>query len=136
MYEVLEHDSSAEIIIEDVEPVGLFTESLLGLSDVLSKATGGTPVTHEVRLGPAKMEALLEAWLRELVRLAEDDGFVPDRLDKERLENTTFSARIAGVRGVPRAEIRAVRFRGLETKRLDDGAWAAKATLEISSSAT
>ena len=130
MYEIEDDQSTAEVIVEDVDPVGLFTESLLGLSDVLSDATGGTPVTHEVLLGPAEMEGLLEAWLRELLRLAEEDGFVPERLDKERLESTTFSARIAGVRGVPREEIRAVRFRALETKRLDDGAWAAKATLE------
>jgi SHS2 domain-containing protein len=131
MYDVQVHGSTAEIIIEDVDPVGLFSEALLGTSDVLSDATGGTPVTHEVRLGPAKLEGLLEAWLQELVRLAEVDGFIPERLDKERLESTTFSARIAGVRDVPREEIRAVRFRGLETKRLDDGAWAAKATLEV-----
>ena len=55
---------------------------------------------------------------------------MPERLDKERLESTTFSARVAGVRGVPREEIRAVRFGSLETKRLDDGAWAARVTLE------
>lgn len=131
MYEIEDHDSTVEIIVEDVDPTGLFTESLLALSDVLSEATGGTPVTHEVLLGPGEIETLLESWLQELIRLAEEDGFIPDRLDKERLESTTFSARIAGVRGIPREEIRGIRFRGLEAKRLDDGAWAAKATLEV-----
>ncbi len=123
--------SSIEIIVEDVEPAALFTESLLGLSDVLSETTGGTPVTHEVLLGPADLEGLLHGWLAELIRLAAEDGFVPERLDKERLESTTFSARIAGVRGVPREEIRAVTLSRLETRRLDDGAWAARATLAI-----
>ena len=131
MYEVDESGSSIEIIVEDVEPAALFTESLLGLSDVLSETTGGTPVTHEVLLGPADLEGLLHDWLAELIRLAAEDGFVPERLDKERLESTTFSARIAGVRGVPREEIRAVTLSRLETRRLDDGAWAARATLAI-----
>lgn len=131
MYEIEEHGSTVEVIVEDVDPAGLFIESLLGLSDVLSGTTGGTPVTHEVLLGPADVEGLLEAWLAELLRLADEDGFVPERLDKERLESTTFSARIAGVRGVPREEIRAVRLRGVETKRLDDGAWAARTTMEV-----
>ncbi len=131
MYEIDDSGSSIEIIVEDVEPAALFTESLLGLSDVLSETTKGTPVTHEVRLGPADLEGLLQGWLAELIRLAAEDGFVPERLDKERLESTTFSARIAGVRGVPREEIRAVTLSRLETRRLDDGAWAARATLAV-----
>lgn len=131
MYEIDDRGSTVEIVVEDVDPAGLFTESLLALSDVLSDATGGSPVTHEVLLGPGETETLLESWLQELIRLAEEDDFIPDRLDKERLESTTFSARIAGVRGIPREEIRGVAFRSLEVKRLDDGAWAAKAILEV-----
>lgn len=131
MYEIDRHGSTAEIVVEDVDPQALFTEALLALSDLLSEGKGGTPVTHEVLLGPGEFEGLLEGWLRELVRLAEEDGFLPERLDKERLERETYSARVAGVRGMPPEEIRPLRFRGLETKRLEDGAWAAKATLEL-----
>jgi SHS2 domain-containing protein len=130
MYETEDHGSTVEIIVEDVEPAALFTESLLGLSDVLAETTAGTPVTHEVRLGAADLEGLMRAWLIELLRLVVVDGFVPERIDKERLESTTFSARVAGVRGVPQEEIRPVAFSEIEIKRLDDGAWAARVSLD------
>ena len=130
MYEIDARDSVTEIVVEDVEPAALFTESLLGLSDVLSETTTGTPVTHEVLLGPADLEGLLRGWMAELIRLAAEDGFVPERLEVERLEATSLSARVAGVRGVPREEIRAVALGGLEIRRLEDGAWAARVTLE------
>jgi hypothetical protein len=50
MYNTVDHASSIEIDIEDVDPDALFSESLLALSDVLSDAGGGTAVTHGVEV--------------------------------------------------------------------------------------
>ena len=129
MYETDETGTGVAIVIEDVNPEALFTESLLALSDLLSDATGGTPVTHEVELRAPDLRSLLEDWVRELVKLSERDGFVPERVEKLRLEQTSLSARIAGERSIPQEEIRALTPQGVELKRLDDGAWAARASL-------
>lgn len=133
MYETDEHGSLVELLIEDVDPEGLFTESLLALSDVLSDATGGKPVTHEVQLAAGDLQGLLRKWVDELIRLAESDGFVPERAFKERLGSSSFRARIAGEREIPQDEIRSVTCREVEMKRLDDGAWAARVTLDAKS---
>ncbi len=130
MYNTIEHDSSVELLIEDVNPETLFTESLLALSDVLSEATGGTAVTHEILVTAEDLGGLLTAWVEELVRLAEGDGFVPERVYKERLESSSFKAMVAGERSIPQSEIRAVSCRGVDLRRLDDGAWAAQVILD------
>ena len=129
MYNTIEDGSSLEILLDDVSPETLFTESLLALSDVLSEATGGTQVTHEVQVAASDLQGLLTAWVEELVRLAESDGFIPERVYKERLESSSFRAMVAGERSIPRAEIRGVTCRAVELKRLDDGAWAARVSL-------
>jgi SHS2 domain-containing protein len=130
MYNTIEDGSSLEILLDDVSPETLFTESLLALSDVLSEATGGTQVTHEVQVTASDLRGLLMAWVEELVRLAESDGFIPERVYKERLESSSFKAMVAGERSIPQSEIRAVTCRGVELKRLDDGAWAARVSLD------
>ncbi len=129
MYETDEKGTEVSIVIEDVNPEALFTESLLALSDLLSDATDGTPVTHEVELRAPDLRGLLDDWVRELVKLSERDGFVPERVEKLRLEKTSLSARIAGERSIPQERIRALTPQGVELKRLDDGAWAARASL-------
>ena len=129
MYETDEKGTEVAIVIEDVNPEALFSESLLALSDLLSDATGGTPVTHEVELRAPDLQALLDDWVRELVKLGERDGFVPERVEKLRLESTSVRARVAGERSIPLDRIRPLTPQGVEVKRLDDGAWAARAIL-------
>ncbi len=130
MYDTVEHESTVEMFIKDVEPTALFTESLLALSDVLSDATGGTSFTHEVEINGPDLDGLLLAWVNELVRLAETDGFVPERVYEERLDSSSFRARVAGERGIPPDRIRGLNCRSIETKRLHDGAWAVHVTLD------
>ena len=130
MYTTVDHATSIEIDIEDVDPDALFSESLLALSDVLSDAGSGTAVTHEVQVSGPDLEGLLVAWINELVHLAEDDGFVPERAYRERLDEETFRARVAGERGIPRERIREVRCRSVGLKQLDDGAWSARVKLD------
>ena len=75
------------------------------------------------------LEGLLVAWINELVHLAEDDGFVPERAYRERLDEETFRARVAGERGIPQERIREVQCRSVGLKQLDDGAWSARVKL-------
>jgi hypothetical protein len=68
--------------------------------------------------------------VNELIRLATDDGFIPERIDKERLEQGSFRARVAGERGFPAGQIRRIECRTVGLRRLDDGAWAARVMLD------
>ncbi|MFN8112734.1 MAG: archease [Solirubrobacterales bacterium] len=130
MYNTIEHAASVELMVEDVDDVALFPETLLALRDVLSDANGGTPVTHEVTIEGPDLQGLLVEWVNELVRLAEEDGFVPERIDKERLEPGSFRARVAGERGIASDRIRRLACRSVGLNQLDDGAWAARVILD------
>ena len=129
MYNTIEHAASVELMVEDVDDVALFPETLLALRDLLSGANGGTPVTHEVTIEAPDLQGLLVEWVNELIRLATDDGFIPERIDKERLEQGSFRARVAGERGFSADQIRRLECRTVGLRRLDDGAWAARVML-------
>ena len=130
MYEITEHDDRVELLVEDVDQQALFREFCVALGDVLTDAGGGTPVTHEVQLRAEGGEELITRWAQELIRLAEEEGFLGERLEKERLEGSSFSARVAGVTGLPREQIRSLLIRDVELTRLDDGAWTVRATFD------
>lgn len=130
MYKTLDHGSSIELEIEDVDAESLFTESLLALSSVFTDAVGGTEVTHDVEVAGPDTQGLLVEWVNELVRLAEVDGFIAERVYKERLGSASFRARIAGERGVPPVLVRRVFCRSVEMRRLENGAYAARVNLE------
>lgn len=132
MYNTIEHAASVELLVEDVDEIALFPESLLALRDVLGGASGGTPVTHEVELEAPDLQGLLIEWVNELIRLAEDDGFVPERIDKERLGEGSYRARVAGERGISGDGIRKLACRSVGLRQLDDGAWAARVMLDTS----
>lgn len=115
--------SSVEVSIEDVNPEALFTESVIALSDLLSDAAGGTAVTHVVELRGKDLRALLAAWIDELLKLTDRDGFVPERVEKLRLGPNVLTARVAGERGFLAGVIRRLVHEAVELKRLEDGAW-------------
>ncbi len=105
----------------------------MALGDVFADASAesGTPVTHEVALRADDFPALLGAWIDELVRLAEKESFIPERLERMRLEASTINALVAGERGIPRSTIKAVTYERLETRRREDGVWEARAILDV-----
>lgn len=133
MYHLSEHPDQIELLIEDVSPEAVLAEALLALGDVFASASAesGTPVTHEVAIRAADFPALLGAWVEELVRLAETDGFIPERVEKMRLESTSLTARVAGERGIPQSRIKAVTYERLEMERRDDGVWNARVILDL-----
>ena len=131
MYELHEGDREIELRIEDVDPQGVFSEALIALGDVFSEAAAakGTPVTHEVVLAAADLSTLLADWVRELVRLAEAENFIPERIAKLRLAGTTIRAVVAGERAVPRDLIKAVAYDRVEMAQTEDAAWSATVIL-------
>jgi SHS2 domain-containing protein len=132
-YQLIEHPNEIELQIEDVNLEAVLAEALLALSDVFAAASAesGTPVTHEIVIQADDFQALLGAWMAELVRLAETDGFIPERVETIRLEPTSVVAVVAGERGIAESKIKAVTYDRLEVARLEDGAWTARVILDV-----
>lgn len=131
MYETTESSTEIEFVIEDETPQAVFSESVVAFSDVLEEAYGGEPVSHEVVLSADTLPGLLGAWMAELVRLAESEGFVPERVTKLRLAGSSVRAVLAGERGLPQGKIRRVAYDHVDVKKLDSGAWAARVVLDL-----
>ena len=132
-YQLIEHPNEIELQIEDANLEAVLAEALLALGDVFAAASAesGTPVTHEVVIQANDFPALLGAWMEELVRLAETDGFIPERVETMRLEQTAVAAVVAGERGTAQSKIKAVTYDRLEAEQLDDGAWTATVILDV-----
>ena len=130
MYNTVDHGSTVEIDVEDVDQEALFSETALALSGVLTEARGGTAVTHDVAITAPDLEGLLVAWVNELIGLADRDGFIAERSYKERLDGGGFRAKVAGEKGIPGAEIRSVRCRSIGVRRLPDAAWSVRIHLD------
>jgi SHS2 domain-containing protein len=98
MYRWLEHTTERELWIEDEATKAVLGEAAIALGDLLREHPGGEPLMHEVSLGASDLPTLLMEWLRELVRLASEDGFVPERILKMDLSgNAAASGRRRGV---------------------------------------
>jgi hypothetical protein len=130
VYHAEDNGTTIEIQVEDVDQGAIFSEALIALSGVMTEARGGTAVTHEVEIAAAGPGSLLREWVDELIRLAERDGFIAERAYRERLDGTTFRARVAGEKDIPAAEIRRLRCRSVALTRLPDGAWGARISLD------
>ena len=130
MYHLIEHPSEVEIEIEDTDPEGVLTEAVLALSEVFPVVKGTEPVRHEIAVSAADLPQLLAAWMHELLRLAETDGFLPERVEKLRLDGSSLRAVVAGERSdPPGSPLRSVTERRLQMERLEDGAWGARVVL-------
>lgn len=132
MYRLEQRPDELELELEDTEAAGIFSEGLLALSDVFSEAAAasGRPVTHEVEVRSRDLSGLLAEWIRELVHLAEHQGFVPERIEKLRLAGTSLRAVVAGERAIPQGLIRAVAYDRVEMLQEEDGTWSARIVLD------
>ena len=130
MYRWLDHTSEIELLIEDETPEAVFAEAMVALGDVLGDVRGGEPVTHEVRITAPDRAALLAGWMKELVHLAETDGFIPHRIERLELDATTLEALVGGERSVPQSLIKAVTYDRLEMEPVDGG-WRARVILDV-----
>ena len=131
MYRWLDHTSERELWIEDETPKAVLGESAIALGDLLREHPGGKPVTHPVSLSAADLPSLLVEWLEELVYLAENDGFIPERVLKMDLSGSAVEAVVAGQRTTPQTLVKGVTFHRLEFEQGEDGAWHARVILDV-----
>ena len=98
MYQWTERDTAIELEIEDESPAAVFREAVVALGDLLTEERGGESMTHIVILSAPDVSALLRAWMEELTRLDESDGFVPERVVKLQLADANLTATVGGQR--------------------------------------
>ncbi len=130
MWRWIETDSGIELEIEDEGPEAVFKEALVAFGDLLTEERGGEPVFHHVSLGSSDLPALLAEWMNELIRLAESDGFVPERVEKLALATDALEADVGGQRAIPRSPVKPLSYHDLEAGPDDEGVWHARLTFE------
>jgi len=131
VYRWLDHTSEAELWVEDETPEAVLGEAAIALGDLLGPHGGGDPVTHRVRLAAANLPTLLVDWLEELVYLAENDGFVPERVVEIDLAGANVDAVVGGQRVAPQTLVKGVTYHRLEFARGDGGDWHARVVLDV-----
>lgn len=131
MYRWLDHTSELELWIEDEDPKAVLGEAAIALGELLREHRGGEPVTHPVRLSASDLPALLVDWLGELVYLAENDGFVPERVVEMDLSGSSVDAVLGGQRIAPQTLVKGVTYHRLEFEQGDDGGWHARVVLDV-----
>ena len=118
-----EHTGELEIRLVAPSAAELFGEAGRALAEVMAVAPAtATGAARKVSLHAVDREALLVAWLDELLFLAERDKMVFGDLRIEKLSNRDL---VATVRGAPvtelRTQVKAATFHGLRVVESADG---------------
>jgi SHS2 domain-containing protein len=127
MYQWTESGTEIELEIEDESPAAVFREAVVALGDLLTEERGGESMTHIVILSAPDVSALLRAWIEELTRLDESDGFVPERMIKLQLTDASLTATVGGQRLEHPSLVEDVVSADLVCGR--DGVWTARVVL-------
>jgi SHS2 domain-containing protein len=122
----LDHTADVGLVVEAPDQAELLRRAALGLAWLLTEAP--PPRAAEDRRIDVEAEdapSLLRAWLRQLLRWHEDDGFLPAEVEVLEVAAGHATARVAG--GVPDAEpvreIKGVTFHDLAAERRGTGWW-------------
>lgn len=116
------HTSELGLQLGAPDPSSLFAEAGEALGELLREEC---PVTEEardrtLRVEARDSEALLVAWLNELVFLGETELWAPDSVEVLEVSSTLLRARCRGRRlGAAPARIKAATYHGLEIRRQD-----------------
>jgi SHS2 domain-containing protein len=134
-YEILEHTADVGIEAVGATPEEVFEASAEGLAGLLGAWSPGEGEPRVVVVEASDREALLVAWLDEIVYLrdAQDlvfGGFRVNSLSEGELEATVTAAPAAG-REVEEAGIKAATFHRLEVSRQQDGSWRGRIYLDV-----
>jgi SHS2 domain-containing protein len=131
VYRWLDHTSEAELWVEDESPEAVLGEAAIALGDLLGRHGDGEPVNHRVRLSADDLPSLLVDWLEELVYLAENDGFVPERVVRMELAGAGVDALVGGQKLAPQTLVKGVTYHRLEFAQNDGGDWRARVVLDV-----
>jgi protein archease len=129
-YQWIEHTSELELHIEAETLEQVFAEALEAFAELVARDDGGERAEHEVTVGARDGATLLTEWLTELVYLAETEDFIPERVKRLTLADSSLRAVVVGRRGSPAHLVKGVTYHGLELDS-SDGVWRAKVVLDV-----
>lgn len=135
-FETYEHTADIGLVARGSTPEEVFTHAASGLVDLMVDPAGLSEETRlDVSVSAPDREALLVAWLNELLYLLDTRGFLPRRCRITRLSETDlaaelFGARIDRGRHAVRRMVKAATYHGLSISRTD-GQWEARVLLDL-----
>ena len=116
MFRWIDRGDELELELESESEDGVFIDALEALRELLEEDTGaglGEGAEYEVTAAGAERAALLADWLRELSALAENDGFVPQRIAALDVRDDGLTATVEGACGASAHLVRDVSENGL-----------------------
>ena len=111
MFRWIERAGELELELESESEDGVFIDALEALRELLEEDTGaglGGAAEYEVSASGGERATLLADWLRELSELAENDGFVPQRIARLDLRADALTATVEGACGASAHLVRSV----------------------------
>jgi SHS2 domain-containing protein len=134
-YEILEHTADVGIEATGASPEEVFEAAARGLAELLGAWFPGEGQPRPVVVEASDRDALLVAWLDELLYLREAHdlvfgGFAVPSLSEGDLE-ATVRAGPAGEREVEGVGIKAATFHRLEVSPQPDGSWRGRVYLDV-----
>jgi hypothetical protein len=112
----IDHTSELELELESESEDGVFIDALEALRELLEEDTDageGAIAEYVVRVERDGRDEQLADWVGQLARLAEDDGFVADRIAAIALTDGGLEATVEGRCGSPASLVRSVAQTGL-----------------------
>jgi SHS2 domain-containing protein len=135
-FETFEHTADVGLVARGRTIEEVFVHAAEGLVDLMVDPEGLHEAERvDVTVSAQDREALLVAWLNELLYQLDVRGFLPRRCRIERLTKTDLRATLAGEtvdrsRHAVRRMIKAATYHGLRIARAD-GRWEARVILDL-----
>ncbi len=135
-FETFEHTADIGLVARGRTPEELFVHAAGGLVDLMVDPEGLREETHiEVAVSAPDREALLVAWLNELIYQLDTRGFLPRRCRITQASDTDLAAELFGETIDPRRHkvrrmIKAATYHGLRLTQID-GQWEARVILDL-----
>ncbi len=135
-FETFEHTADIGLVARGRTLEEVFTHAAEGLVDIMVDPEGLHETTRlEVTVSAPDREALLVAWLNELLYLLDTRGLLPRQCRIIHLTETGLTAEIAGEAIDPqrhriRRMVKAATYHGLHLAR-EDGRWEARVILDL-----
>ena len=135
-FETFEHTADIGLVARGQTLEEVFTHAAEGLVDIMVDPEGLRENTRlEVTVSAPDREALLVAWLNELLYLLDARGLLPRRCRILHLNNTSLTAEIVGEAVDPqrhhvRHMVKAATYHGLRLEQ-ENGQWEARVILDL-----
>lgn len=135
-FETFEHTADIGLAARGRTLEEVFVNAAMGLVDLIVDPAGlRDDARLDVSVSAPDREALLVAWLNELLYLLDTRGFLPRRCRIEQIGETELTAELAGDRidrdrHALRRVVKAATYHGLRLARAD-GQWNARVILDL-----